>query len=138
MKKNLLTHLLIVVCTFSTVITLNAQSITVVPNPNAPAIFAWTGSGALSGYAGAPIILNNSLVLEYNASVTSDQTRITLQLAVYNGGNSISLIPNPDAGQGVYLQSVQLVFNNKLFFIYLDASGVQRLASFDDVINFCK
>ncbi len=133
MKKNLRSLLFAITCSFSTVIILNAQSINVVPNPNVPSIFAWTGSGSLSGYAGTPIILNNSLILEYNATGTSDQTQIKLQLAVYNGGNSFNIIPNPDAGQGVYFQSIQIVFNNKLFFIYLDVSGIQRLASFDGI-----
>ena len=110
---------------------LPAQTISVVPNPSAPPLFTWTGSGALSGYAGNAITFNNTLVLEYNATGTSDQTQIILQLAVYNGGDTLHLIPNPDGGQGVYLQSVQVIYNNLLFFIYLDASGIQRLASFD-------
>ncbi|MEO8862339.1 MAG: T9SS type A sorting domain-containing protein [Ginsengibacter sp.] len=110
---------------------LNAQNIHIVPNPGAPGMFSWSGSGALSGYAGTPIIFNNSLVLEYNATSTSDLTLIKLQLAVYTGGDSLHLITNPDNGQGVYFQSIQIVFNSKLFFIYLDASGIQRLASFD-------
>lgn len=108
-----------------------AQSINVVPNPNRPDLFAWTGSGALSGYAGNPIVLGNSLVLEYNAGGTSDVSQAVIQLAVYNGGDSLHLIPNPDAGQGVYYQSIQTVFNNKLFFIYIDINAVQHLASFD-------
>lgn len=109
----------------------NAQSITVVPNPNAPGIFAWTSYGPLSGYAGTPIILNSSLVLEYNATGTSDTSQAKVQLAVYTGGNSLNLIPNPNGERGVYFQSVQIVFNNKLFFIYLDTLLVQKLASFD-------
>ena len=124
MKKNLLTHLLILAGTFSAVITSNAQSITVVPNPNAPGTFAWTGFGPLSGYSGTPIILKNSLVVEYNSTSTSDTTRGIgkQQLAVYNGGDSLHLIPNPDGGQVIF-QDVQLVHNDSLFFIYLDASG---------------
>ena len=107
------------------------QGITVVPNPSRPDIFAWTGSGALSGYTGTPIVFNNSLVLEYNATGTSDPTQITQQLAVYNGGDTLHVIANPDAGQGVYFQANKIVFNNLLFFIYLDAGTVQRLASFN-------
>ena len=132
MRKKLLTHLLTLACTFSTVINLTAQSINVVPNPNAPGSFTWSGTGgALSGYTGTPIIFNNSLVLEYNATNTSDLTLIKQQLAVYKDGDSLHLISNPDGGQGVYFQSVQIIFNNKLFFIYLNAAGVQQLASFD-------
>lgn len=108
-----------------------AQNITVVPNPNAPSIFAWSGSGALSGYSGTPIVLNNSLVLEYNGSGTSDLAQVTQQLAVHNGGDSLKLIPNPEPGQGVYFGSIQIVFDNKFFFIYNAAGGVQKLASFD-------
>ena len=130
MKNYLPPCLLTFTCILSFII-LNAQSITIVPNPNAPDIFTWSGSGVLSGYAGTPIVFNNSLVLEYNPSPTSDQTQVKLQLAVYKAGDSLHLIPNPDGGQGVYYQSIQLVYNNLLFFIYLDASGVQRLASFN-------
>ncbi len=129
MKKHLLTCLLIA-CAFS-ITNLNAQTIQVVPNPNAPDLFAYTSGGALSGYTGNPIVYNNSLVLEYNGTGSSDVTEIIEQLAVYTGGDSLHLIPNPDGGQGVYFQSVQLIFNNKLFFIYLNASGLQQLASFD-------
>ncbi len=110
---------------------MQAQDITVVPNPSKPDIFAWTGSGALSGYTGTPIIFNNSLVLEYNATGTSDINQIKQQLAVYKNGDSIHLIPNPDQGQGIYFQATKIVFNNKLFFIYLNASGAQQLGSFD-------
>ena len=131
MRKDLRIRFLVLVCTFSLVTSLNGQNINVVPNPNAPGLFAWSGSGALSGYTGNPIVFNNTLVLEYNATSTSDVTQIIQQLAVYNGGNSLQLIPNPDGGQGVYFQSVQIIFNNKLFFIYLNAAGVQQLASFD-------
>lgn len=135
MKKYLTARLLpllfAVILPCANITRLAAQNITVVPNPNAPSIFAWTGSGALSGYTGTPIVLNNSLVLQYNATGTSDLAQVKQQLAVYTGGNSLQLIPNPDGGQGVYYQSIQIVFNNKLYFIYLDASGVQRLASFD-------
>jgi Secretion system C-terminal sorting domain len=130
--KKLLTHLFTVASAFSTVITLNAQSINVVPNPTSTGSFTWASTGgALSGYTGTPIIFNNSLVLEYNATGTSDVTQIKQQLAVYKDGDSLHLIPNPDGGQGVYFQSIQIIFNNKLFFIYLNASGVQQLASFD-------
>ena len=110
---------------------IQAQTISVVPNPTAPSIFAWSGGGAVSGYTGTPIELNGSLVLEYNPTGTSDLTQVKLQLAVYKGGDSLHLVPNPDNGQGVYFNSVQIVFQSKLFFIYLDVSGVQRLASFD-------
>ncbi|MES2849296.1 MAG: hypothetical protein V4685_09575 [Bacteroidota bacterium] len=111
-------------------INVNAQT-TVIPNPTAPDIFAWTGSGALYGYTGTPVVLNNSLVLQYNNSGTSDLAQIKQQLAVYTGGNSLQLIPNPDNGQGVYFQSIQTVFDNKLFFIYNSAAGPQQLASFN-------
>lgn len=130
MKKYLYNYLLAVAVT-SIAFTAAAQNINVVPNPSAPSIFAWTGSGALSGYTGTPIVFNNSLVLEYNAGGTSDVAQIKQQLAVYTGGDSLHLIPNPDAGQGVYFGASKIIFNNKVFFIYLDVTGVQRLASFD-------
>lgn len=133
MRKKLLAYLLLFAFTTGVFTNMAAQDITVVPNPAAPDIFAWTGSGALSGYSGTPAILNNSLVLEYNASATSDPAQVTQQLAVYTGGNNLQLIPNPGAGQGVYFQAGKTVFNNKLFFIYLAAGGVQKLASFDGV-----
>lgn len=133
MKKYLLTHLLLIVFTVNDFTILKAQNITVVPNPTVPDIFAWTGSGALSAYTGTPIVLNNSLVLEYNPTGTSDLAQIKQQLAVYKTGDSLHLIPNPDGGQGPYFRSIQVVFNNRLFFIYLTASGVQCLASFDGI-----
>ena len=108
-----------------------AQNISVVPNPNRPDIFAWTGSGALSGFTGSSQIFNNTLVVEYNPGGTSNLSQIKQQLAVYDYGDSLRLIPNPDAGQGVYFQGSKIIFNNKLFFIYLAAGGAQRLASFD-------
>lgn len=123
--------LLFTACYFLLIPVLTAQNISVVPNPGVPDIFAWTGSGALSGYTGTPVMLNNTLVLEYNPTGTSDLSQIQQQLAVYTGGNSLQLITNPTAGQGVYFGSLQLVFNNKLFFIYIDVGGVQKLASFD-------
>lgn len=131
MKKHILTPLLTLVLAYSTLSALNAQTIHVVPNPTVPDIFAWTGSGALSGYTGTPIVLNNSLVLQYNATGTSNLAQVKQQLAIYKTGDSLHLIPNPDEGQGVYFQGIQIIFNNKLFFIYLDVAGVQRLASFD-------
>ena len=105
--------------------------ISVVANPTAqPSLFSWTGTGAYSGYTGTPIVFNNSLVLEYNPGGSSDLAQVKQQLAVYNG-SSMQLVANPDAGQGIYFQSGKIIFNNKLFFIYLDATAVQRLASFD-------
>jgi hypothetical protein len=130
MKKILPIILLFLCC--NAALRLSAQAVNVITNPTVPDIFTWAGTGgALSGYAGTPIIFNNSLVLEYNPTGTSDLTAVQLQLAVYTGGSTLQLIPNPDAGQGVYFESVQLIFNNKLFFIYLNAAGIQQLASFD-------
>lgn len=133
MRKYTLTYLLVLSVAFYNVTSLNAQNIRVIPNPTAPDIFAWTGSGALSGYTGTPVVFNNSLVLEYNATGTSNLAQVKQQLAVYKTGDSLHLIPNPDGGQGIYFQAGKIIFNNKLFFIYLDASGVQRLASFDGI-----
>jgi hypothetical protein len=110
---------------------LNAQSISIVTNPTIPDIFEWTSGGALSGYCGKPMEFNNTLVLQYNAASESDITEAPIQFAVYNGGDSLHLIPNPGAGTGVYFQGPQLVFNNKLFFIYIDSTQAQKLASFD-------
>ena len=129
MKQKLLT-LIIIVLTACTFFTGKAQTITVVPNPTNPGTFTWTGYGPLSGYSGTPVVLNNTLVLEYNPDPSSDTAQVRLQLAVYNG-TTTTLIANPDAGHGVYFNSVQIVFNNKLYFIYLNASGTQQLASFD-------
>ena len=132
MKKSLRVHLLVAISMFIGFTALNAQSINVVPNPSAPGTFTWsTNGGALSGYSGTPIVFKNSLVLEYNPDATSDPALIHQQLAVYTVGNPLHLIPNPDAGQGVYFQSVQVILNDSLFFIYLNASGLQQLASFD-------
>jgi hypothetical protein len=131
MKIQLHAHLFGIILTYSSFLNLQAQTISVVPNPNQPGIFAWTGSGALSGVTGTPTSFNNSLVMEYNGGVTSNLSQITQQLAVYKWGDSLRLIPNPDAGQGVYFQASKIEFNGKLFFIYLSTGGVQKLASFD-------
>ena len=131
MKGYLPLPLLIIIFLCNAFMGLQAQNITVLPNPTKPEIFAWTGSGALSGYTGTPIVFNNSLVLEYNATGTSDISQVKQQLAVYKTGDSLHLIPNPDQGQGIYFQSVNIIFSNKLFFIYLNAAGIQQLGSFD-------
>lgn len=134
MKTKILSKFTLAVLILLSASAIYAQNINVIPNPTASDIFIWDGSGggALSGYAGTPIILNNSLVLEYNATGVSGNstTQTTIQLSVYDG-SSITVISNPDAGPGIYFQSVQLIFNNELFFIYLDASLKQRLASFN-------
>lgn len=131
MKKHVLITVSVTVFFFS-VLSSFAQGITVVSNTSAPDLFAWEGSGALSGYSGTPIELNGSLILEYNPSSDSRADFIIQQLAVYTpGSTTFTLIPNPDGGQGVYFNSVQLIFQNKLFFIYLNAAGKQQLASFD-------
>ncbi len=131
MNKYLRFYLFVAAAILTSSLTVKSQTISVVPNPSTPPTFTWAGSGALSGYSGNPIVFNNTLVLEYNTSNTSDQNLIVQQLAVYKGGDTLHLISNPDAGQGVYLESVQLIYNNLLFFIYLNASGIQQLASFD-------
>lgn len=131
MNKKLLNYFLFLTFIFSATATLRSQNINVVPNPNSPGSFTWANGGALSGYTGNPIVFNNSLVLEYNGTTSADPTQIVQQLAVYKDGDSLHLIPNPDGGQGVYLQSVHIIFNNLFFFIYLNAAGVQQLASFD-------
>ena len=118
---------LLISCAFA-----KAQTITIIPNPTAPAIAAWTGTGSLFGYSGTPIILNNQLITQYNPTGISDPATagFKLQLAVYDGVN-YQLINNPDNGPGVYFQGPQIIFNNKMFFIYLNISGTQQLASFD-------
>ncbi len=131
--KNLLQQTILLFGILFTANALDAQSINIVANPTVPDIFAWTSGGALSGYAGSPILFNNTLVLQYNPSATSDPSSpdFKIQLAVYNGGDTLHLIANPDNGPGVYFQSVQIIFNNKLYFIYLNNTGTQQLASFD-------
>ena len=131
MKKKLLIQVLTLTFYFCSTAALYSQNINVVPNPNAPGSFTWTNGGALSGYTGNPIVFNNSLVLEYNGTTSANPAQIVQQLAVYKDGDSLHLIPNPDGGQGVYLKSVHIVFNNLFFFIYLNAAGLQQLASFD-------
>lgn len=132
MRMQLHIRLLIMMLTYAFILSVNGQ-ITVVPNPNRPDLFAWMGNGALSGATGSTELFNNSLVLEYNAGGTSNLSQIKQQLAVYKWGDSLRLIPNPDAGQGVYFQANKIVFNGRLFFIYLAAGGAQRLASFDGI-----
>ena len=124
-------HLLAMLLAFGFSEMVTAQNISVVRNPNRPDIFAWMGSGALSGFTGNSIIFNKTLVIEYNPGSSSNLSQIKQQLAVYNYSDSLRLIPNPDVGQGVSFQASKIIFNNKLFFIYLAVGGAQRLASFD-------
>ncbi len=116
--------------------TANAQTFDVIPNPTSTGSFQILGAGgAVSGYAGTPIALNNSLVLEYNATNNNQNyfagTQTTIQFAVYKGGDSLHLISNPDNGLGVSFQGSEIVTNNKLYFVYINASNVGQLASFD-------
>ncbi len=111
------------------------QTFHTVPNPTSTGSFQILGAGgALSGYTGTPIALNNSLVLEYNASNVNQNyfagTQTTIQLATYDGGDSLHLIPNPDGGLGVYFQNVQIVYNDTLYFGYINSSGILQLATF--------
>ncbi len=133
MKQNLLRFVTPLVFVFSIVFSLQAQTIQVVPNPDAPDIFAYSG-GPLSGYTGNPIILNGSLSLQYQpaSSNFSSDSNYILQQAAYSG--SIHQTANPDGGKGSYFNAPQVVFNNKVFYIYLNAQGTQQLASFDGTL----
>ncbi len=137
MKKNNFTSTILLFTACFLNITLQAQTFHTIPNPTSTGSFRILGAGgALSGYAGTPIVLNNSLVLEYNASNFNQNyfagTQTTLQLAVYKGGDSLSLIPNPDGGLGIYFQEPgQTVYHNKLYLGYINASKINQLASFD-------
>ena len=127
-------QLFLITCFIS--LSAKTQTFQAVPNPTSTGSFQVLGSGgALYGYAGTPIEMNNSLVLEYNASNTNQNyfagTQTTLQLAVYKGGDSLHLIPNSDGGLGVYFQNVQIVYNDTLYFGYISASGIVQLATFD-------
>ena len=136
MKSNFFRCLLLLLLSCCVKISGNTQTFDVVPNPTSTGSFQILGAGgAASGYAGTPIAFKNSLVLEYNASNVNQNyfagTQTTLQLAVYNGGDSLHLIPNPDNGLGVYFQNVQIVYNNKLYFGYINSSGIVQLATFN-------
>lgn len=116
--------------------TANAQTFDVVPNPTSTGSFTVLGAGgAASGYAGTPVAFKNSLVLQYNATNFNEYyfagTQTNIQFAVYKGGDSLHLISNPDAGLGVTFQGSEIVTNNKLYFVYINASNVGQLASFD-------
>ena len=116
MKKYLPAYLLIITSILNAFNILNAQNITVLPNPTPqPGIFAWNGSGAYSGYLGLPIIYNNTLVAEHNAPGNSSPSFPLIQnLVVYND-SSMQVVANPVAGKGVLLQSGKIIFDNKLF-----------------------
>src|SRR5579875_2915764 len=101
MKQNLLRFILLILSFFNLAVSLQAQTINVVSNPTAPDIFTNLGSGgALSGYAGTPVLFNNKLVLQYNNTSQNQNVsngtdyQTTIQLAVYDG-TSIHLISNP-------------------------------------------
>src|SRR5690348_14658232 len=120
----------------SIALTAQSQTFDVVPNPTSTGSFSVIGAGgAASGYAGAPIAFNNSLLLQYNATNNNEYyfagTQTNIQFAVYKGGDSLHLIANPDAGLGVTFQGSEIISNNKLYFVYINASNVGQLASFD-------
>ena len=141
MKKALLTQLLLLFA-FSCFTTLSAQNITVVPNPTSyPSFISLGPSYDLSGYTGSPFLFKNMLVLQYDAydsGYTIDASgfaeQAVLQFETYTGGDTLHLIPNPTKGSGVlgvFGGAPQIIFNNLLYFIYIDTNQVQKLASFD-------
>jgi gliding motility-associated-like protein len=100
----------------------DGTTIKLIPNPDAT-------SNPSSGYSGTPCIYNNKLCISYlnKAGV--------YQLAVFDG-TAVSLVPNPDAttiansGYQVF-NYTPVVYNNKLYIDYLNASGTYQLAQYD-------
>ena len=113
----------------------HSQSITVVGNEPIPGFdYETTGNGNLFGYDGNQVVLNDTLYGQFQ-TVTSDLESNgsgTYYLCKYDDGNTVSLIANPDNSPGgVYPNTVKIVFDNKIFFIYINAQNIQQLASFD-------
>jgi len=77
-----------------------------------------------SGYVGNPIVYNSKLYINYQNAAGANQ------LAEYNGGNTLKLIPNPDASTYGY-QGAPIIYNNALYIIYANAAGINQLAKFD-------
>lgn len=133
MKKNLPTFLLFLSCIFCAGISLNAQSIQVVPNPTTSSSFNYTQNSnieALSGYCGSPTVFNNSLVMLYNPSSNSEGSDRVIQLAIYTGGDSLHLIPNPTYELGFQYPQVPTLYHDKLYFIYQNSQYFSQLAEY--------
>ncbi|MFS8083447.1 MAG: hypothetical protein ACMG51_08350, partial [Ginsengibacter sp.] len=79
---------------------------------------------AASGYVGNPIVYNNKLYINYQNKAGVNQ------LAAYNGGTTLQLIPNPDASPYGYT-GAPIIYNNALYIGYQNAAGVSQLAKFD-------
>ena len=132
MKKALLSFLLFT----SIACLLHAQAIHIIPGPGPQYDYvngAVGNGGQLFNYAGMPIEYNNSLCVLYNPLVTDLQfnSQGPFHIGVYNGGDSIHMVPNPDNGVGYVYQSTPIVFTGKLYIQYQNASNVYQVGVFD-------
>jgi hypothetical protein len=117
----------------------NAQTVSVVtnqPNLNNDAIGSNNGNEPWQ-YDANQVVLNDTLYGEFQQTTADAETNGegVYQLCKFDGVNTVTAIPNPDNSPiGVYPNSVKLVFNNKLYFIYVgvvSTDTTQYLASYD-------
>ena len=106
----------------------NAQTITLIPNPDTIGSVGDDDSGFY------PIVFNNSLFFEYRNSY-GDGTKV--QLAKYDGTN-VTLIANPNNGFGACMYNANaIIFNNSLYFEYSNSSSTSgnpaQLAKYDGI-----
>ena len=132
-KQFLLKTFIAVFAIFFSASSIDAQTVTVVPEAWTQYDYETIGS-PLWGYTGNPIVYNNQLYVQFQ-QVPYDLARnntVPLQLAQYSG-NTLNLIPNPDtlltAASG-YVGN-PIVYNNKLYINYQNKAGVYQLAAYN-------
>lgn len=135
MKKHFLPKIFIpVFAIFFSASSINAQTVTVVPEANSQSFDYETTGSPLWGYTGNPIVYNNQLYVQYQRVPygLAQNNKVPLQLAQYSG-NTLNLIANPDTTLNFVASGYAgnpIIFNNKLYINYQNKSGVNQLAAY--------
>ena len=138
MKKPLLFKALLSLFSIGFVPGLFAQ-IHIVPDIPSPVYnYNYPSGQPYFGYSGHPILYNSKLYIAYQPISSDGVTAgsVPFQIAQYDGTDVLKIIKNPDAGGGYpgggyQINIPPIVYNNKLYFSYLDVNKVFRLAQFD-------
>ncbi len=115
-KLYIVKHLLMIMSISIFTMQSNAQSISLINNPDAGQINI--------GYTNKLIVYNGNLCFQYFNEARK------YQLAKFDG-NTINLIANPDAGIGPLMDSCTVIYGNNLYFRYVNTLGKYQLAKFD-------
>ncbi|MDQ2862178.1 MAG: T9SS type A sorting domain-containing protein [Bacteroidota bacterium] len=119
---------------FFSTCSIDAQTVTVVPEANSQYDFETSGT-PLWGYTGNPIVYNNQLYVQYQRVPygLAQNNKVPMQLAQYSG-NTLNLIANPDTTLNFVASGYvgnPIVFNNKLYINYQNKAGVNQLAAYN-------